>query len=147
MLVVPVPTEDENDLHGSASGGHLPSVKLANPLDGQAPFLRRSLVPATAAGRAPQRRRGLTDLALFEIGTVFLPQPGVTYGTEFVPPLAVRPDAATLAALDASIPPQHRHVAVLLIGGSRRSSPARPPPPRASPTRSMPSARSRPPRE
>ena len=38
------------------------------------------------------------------------------YGTEFVPPLAVRPDAATLAALDASIPPQHRHVAVLLTG-------------------------------
>ena len=28
----------------------------------------------------------------------------------------MRPDAATLAALDASIPPQHRHVAVLLAG-------------------------------
>ena len=41
----PFTTEEQNDLHGSASGGHLPSVKLANPLDGQAPFLRRSLVP------------------------------------------------------------------------------------------------------
>lgn len=112
----PFTTEDQNDLHGSASGGHLPSVKLANPLDGQAPFLRRSLIPALLRVAHRNVARGLTDLAVFEIGTVFLPQPGVTYGTEFVPPLAVRPDAATLAALDASIPPQHRHVAVLLTG-------------------------------
>jgi phenylalanyl-tRNA synthetase beta chain len=61
--------------------------------------------------------RGLTDLALFETGIVFLPEPGVQYGTSFVPPLAIRPDAATLAELDASIPPQHRHIAVLLTGG------------------------------
>jgi len=112
----PFTTEDQNDLHGSASGGHVPSVKLANPLDGQAPFLRRSLIPALLRVAHRNVARGLTDLAVFEIGTVFLPQPGVTYGTEFVPPLAVRPDAATLAALDASIPPQHRHVAVLLTG-------------------------------
>jgi phenylalanyl-tRNA synthetase beta chain len=112
----PFTTEEQNDLHGSASGGHLPSVKLANPLDGQAPFLRRSLIPALLRVAHRNVARGLTDLAVFEIGTVFLPQPGVTYGTEFVPPLAVRPDAATLAALDASIPPQHRHVAVLLTG-------------------------------
>ncbi len=112
----PFTTEEQNDLHGSASGGHVPSVKLANPLDGQAPFLRRSLVPGLLRVAHRNVARGFTDLALFETGTVFLPEPGVTYGTEFVPPLAVRPDAATLAALDASIPPQHRHVAVLLTG-------------------------------
>ena len=112
----PFTTEEQNDLHGSAAGGHLPSVKLANPLDGQSPFLRRSLVPALLRVAHRNVARGLTDLAVFEIGTVFLPAPGVRYGTEFVPPLAVRPDAATLAALDASIPPQHRNVAVLLTG-------------------------------
>ena len=52
----PFTTEEQNDLHGSASGEHLPSVKLANPLDGQAPFLRRSLVQGLLADRAPQRR-------------------------------------------------------------------------------------------
>lgn len=109
-------TEDQNDLHGSASGGHLPSVKLANPLDGQAPFLRRSLVPGLLQVAHRNVSRGFTDLTLFETGVVFLPKPGVRYGTSFVPPLAVRPDAATLAELDASIPPQHRHVAVLLTG-------------------------------
>ncbi|MCH6232064.1 phenylalanine--tRNA ligase subunit beta [Microbacterium sp. CFH 31415] len=109
-------TEELNDLHGSASGDKLPSVKLANPLDGQAPFLRRSLVPGLLQVAHRNVARGLTDLALFETGVVFLPKPGVAYGTTHVPPLAVRPDAATLAELDASIPPQHRFVAVLLAG-------------------------------
>lgn len=109
-------TEEHNDLHGSASGEHLPSVRLANPLDGQAPFLRRSLVPNLLQVAHRNVARGFTDLALFETGVVFLPEPGVTYGTSHVPPLAVRPDAATLAELDASIPPQHRHIAVLLAG-------------------------------
>ncbi|MGL4257835.1 MAG: phenylalanine--tRNA ligase subunit beta, partial [Microbacterium sp.] len=112
----PFTTEEQNDLHGSASGEHLPSVKLANPLDGQAPFLRRSLVPNLLQVAHRNVARGFTDLALFETGVVFLPEPDVAYGTAHVPPLAVRPDAATLAELDASIPPQHRHAAVLLAG-------------------------------
>lgn len=109
-------TSEQNDLHGSASGEHLPSVKLANPLDGQAPFLRRSLIPGLLQVAHRNVSRGFTDLALFETGTVFLPEPGVTYGTDTVPEPAVRPDAETLAALDAAIPPQPRHVAVLLTG-------------------------------
>lgn len=109
-------TEAQNDLHGSASGEHLPSVKLANPLDGQSPYLRRSLVPGLLQVAHRNLSRGLTDLALFEIGSVYLPEPGVVYGTDTVPPPAVRPDATTLVALDAAIPPQPRHVAVLLTG-------------------------------
>lgn len=109
-------TAEQNDLHGSASGAHLPSVKLANPLDGQAPFLRRTLVPGLLQVAHRNVSRGLTDLALFETGAVFLPEPGVVYGTASVPPAAERPDAATLAALDAAIPPQPRHVAIVLTG-------------------------------
>lgn len=109
-------TEAQNDLHGSPSGEHLPSMGLANPLDGQAPFLRRSLIPGLLQVAHRNESRGITDLALFETGTVFVPETGVTYGTASVPPAAVRPDAATLAALDAAIPPQPRHVAVLLLG-------------------------------
>ena len=112
----PFATVESNDLHGSADGGHLPSIKLANPLDGQLPFLRRSLVPGLLQVAHRNVSRGLVDLALFETGVVFLPAAGVEYGTPFVPPLGVRPDAATLAGLDASIPSQPRHVAVLLTG-------------------------------
>lgn len=112
----PFTTAEAGDLHGSASGEHVPSVKLANPLDGQAPFLRRSLIPGLLQVAHRNIARGFTDLALFETGVVFLPEAGVSYGTAKVPPLAVRPDAATLAELDAAIPPQPRHVAVLLTG-------------------------------
>ncbi len=117
-------TEEQNDLHGSASGARLPSVKLANPLDGQAPFLRRSLIPGLLQIAHRNLSRGLTDLTLFEIGTVYLPEPGVAYGTATVPPAAERPDAETLALLDASIPPQPRHVAVLLTGNLIPKQPA-----------------------
>lgn len=119
-------TEEQNDLHGSASGEHLPSVKIANPLDGQAPFLRRSLVPGLLQVAHRNVSRGFTDLSLFETGSVFLPEPGVTYGTEVVPTAAARPDVETLAALDAAIPPQPRHVAVLLTGNRIAKQPGQP---------------------
>ena len=114
-----------NDLHGSVSGEHLPSIKLANPLDGQSPFLRRSLVPALLQAAHRNLSRGLTDLAIFETGSVFLPEPGVEYGTSFVPPLAQRPSDEVLAELNASIPPQPRHVAVLLTGNLAPKQPGR----------------------
>lgn len=122
----PFTTDEQNALHGSPSGDALPSVKLANPLDGLAPYLRRSLVPALLQVAHRNVSRGIVDLALFEMGTVFLPKPGVQYGTASVPPLAVRPDAATLTALDASIPPQRRHVAVLLAGNTVAKQPGQP---------------------
>ena len=122
----PFTTEAQNDLHGSASGAHLPSIRLANPLDGQAPFLRRSLIPGLLQTAHRNISRGLTDLAIFETGVVFLPEPGVEYGTDDVPPLGERPSDETLAALNASIPPQHRHIAALLTGHASPRQPGRP---------------------
>ncbi|MEL5991364.1 phenylalanine--tRNA ligase subunit beta [Microbacterium phosphatis] len=121
----PFISQEQNDLHGSASGESLPSVRLANALDGQTPFLRRSLVPALLQTAHRNVSRGHTDLALFEVGTVFLPEPGVTYGTDTIPPGAARPDEATLAALNASIPPQPRHLALLLTGAVAPKQPGR----------------------
>ncbi|MGL3151197.1 phenylalanine--tRNA ligase subunit beta [Microbacterium sp. A82] len=121
----PFTTEQQNHLHGSASGEHLPSIRMANPLDGQSPFLRRSLVPGLLQIAHRNIARGLTDLAIFETGLVFLPEPGVVYGTDEVPPLGVRPSDETLAALNASIPPQHRHVAALFTGNVSARQPGR----------------------
>ncbi|GAA5151122.1 phenylalanine--tRNA ligase subunit beta [Microbacterium pseudoresistens] len=121
----PFTTEQQNDLHGSASGEHLPSVKLANPLDGQAPYLRRSLIPTLLQTAHRNVSRGMTDLALFEIGTVFLPAPGTVYGTDTVPPLGERPSDETLAALNAAIPPQSRHVAAVFTGNVSPRQPGR----------------------
>ncbi|MDT0158588.1 phenylalanine--tRNA ligase subunit beta [Microbacterium sp. ARD32] len=117
--------EEQNDLHGSASGAHLPGIRLANPLDGQSAFLRRSLLPGLLQTAHRNIARGLVDLAIFETGLVFTPEEGVTYGTDFVPPLAQRPDDATLAQLNASIPPQPRHVGVVLTGNVAPRQPGR----------------------
>ncbi|GAB3600793.1 phenylalanine--tRNA ligase subunit beta [Microbacterium tumbae] len=122
----PFTTEAQNDLHGSATGEHLPSIRLANALDGQAPFLRRSLVPGLLQTAHRNIARGLTDLAVFETGIVFLPEPGATYGTDSVPPLGQRPSDETLAALNASIPPQRRFVAALFTGNVTARQPGRP---------------------
>ncbi|MFS0866879.1 phenylalanine--tRNA ligase subunit beta [Microbacterium sp. 179-B 1A2 NHS] len=124
-IAFPFTTEEQNDLHGSPSGERIASIRLANPLDGQAPFLRRSLIPGLLQIAHRNVSRGFTDLALFETGTVFTPEPGVTYGTETVPPLAQRPDDETLASLDAAIPPQPRHVAVLVHGNANPKQPGR----------------------
>lgn len=121
----PFVSREQNDLHGSAEGSPMPSIKLANALDSQAAYLRRSLVPGLLQVAHRNVARGLVDLSLFETGSVFLPEPGITYGTSFVPPLAVRPDAATLAQLDGSIPPQRRHVAVLVAGAVAPKQPGR----------------------
>jgi phenylalanyl-tRNA synthetase beta chain len=122
----PFTTDVQNDLHGSASGEHLPSIRLVNPLDGQAPYLRRSLIPGLLQTAHRNISRGLTDLAIFETGVVFLPEPGVEYGTDEVPPLGERPSDETLAALNASIPPQQRFISALLTGHVAPRQPGRP---------------------
>ncbi|MGF2950421.1 phenylalanine--tRNA ligase subunit beta [Microbacterium alcoholitolerans] len=121
----PFTNEEQNDLHGSASGEHMPSIRLVNPLDGQAPFLRRSLLPGLVQTAHRNISRGLVDLGIFETGTVFTPEAGVAYGTDFIPPLGERPDDETLAALNAAIPPQPRHVAALLAGNITPRQPGR----------------------
>jgi len=122
----PFTSDVQNDLHGSASGEKLPSIRLANALDGQAPYLRRSLIPGLLQIAHRNISRGFTDLALFETGVVFLPEPGVVYGTDDVPPLGERPSDEKLSELNASIPPQHRHIAALLTGNVSARQPGRP---------------------
>ena len=93
------------------------AIALANALDAQSPFLRRSLLPGLVTAAQRNASRGLTDLALVELGLVFAPGAGDSpLGTDTVPPLAERPSDAVLAGLNASIPDQPRHIAGLLLG-------------------------------
>src|SRR4051795_4535289 len=69
-----------------------PAIRLANPLDPQTGLLRRSVLPGLIEIARRNLSRGMTDLALFEIGTVFLPDAGVVYGTDFIPIGDARPD-------------------------------------------------------
>jgi phenylalanyl-tRNA synthetase beta chain len=100
-----------------------PAMKLANPLDPQVGILRRSVLPGLIEIARRNLSRGMTDLALFEIGTVFLPQAGGVYGTDFIPVGDARPDDATLEKLNASIPSQHWQVGALFLGDALAKQP------------------------
>ncbi|WP_029150682.1 phenylalanine--tRNA ligase subunit beta [Microbacterium indicum] len=121
----PFVNEEENTLHATASGEKVPAIRLQNALDQTVPFLRRSLIPGLVRTAHRNLARGATNLSLFEIGNVFLPEPGVAYGTDFNLPRAVHPTPEQLEALYASIPPQPRHVALLFAGDVVEKQPGR----------------------
>ncbi|MBL3686619.1 phenylalanine--tRNA ligase subunit beta [Leucobacter zeae] len=106
------------------------AIRLANALDAQTPFLRRSLLPGLIGAAQRNTSRGLTDLALVEFGSVFVPavagRDDAALGTEDVPPLGERPSDETLRRLDDSIPEQPRRVAGVLLGDAVAKQPGEP---------------------
>lgn len=125
VLAFPFVTEAENAVYGSVDGSPVASVKLANALDASTPYLRRSLLPGLIGVARRNLSRGLTDLDLFELGLVFLPEVGRAYGTAELPIGWERPSESVLDELNAGIPAQPRHIAVLLTGDLRAKQPGR----------------------
>ncbi|RNE62531.1 phenylalanine--tRNA ligase subunit beta [Cryobacterium tepidiphilum] len=124
VLAYPFVSAHANELFGAVTGGKaVAQIRVANPLDGEAPFLRRSILPGLLQVAHRNRSRGLTDLAIFELGVVFRPEPGVSYGSPIVPPGAVRPSEQVLAKLNAGIPPQPLFLGVVLTGNMVRHQP------------------------
>jgi phenylalanyl-tRNA synthetase beta chain len=124
VLAYPFVSQESNDTFGSAAAGvQAPGIKIANALDPDAAFMRRSLMPGLITVARRNLSRGLTDLALFEIGTVVLPEPGTTYGSGALPAGNVLPDSDQLDALRASIPAQPWHVAALFLGDAVSKQP------------------------
>ncbi|WP_167051412.1 phenylalanine--tRNA ligase subunit beta [Salinibacterium sp. ZJ77] len=93
-----------------------PSVRLANALDAHVSLLRRTLLPGLIEIAHRNVSRGLTDLALFEVGRVYQPSTDAAAGTDFLPLGGARPTDEMLAELDASLPAQPRHAAGLFLG-------------------------------
>ncbi|MEI5584991.1 MULTISPECIES: phenylalanine--tRNA ligase subunit beta [unclassified Agromyces] len=125
VLAFPFVTEAENAQYGSVDGSPVASVRLANALDASTPYLRRSLLPGLVGVARRNLSRGLTDLDVFELGLVFLPEQGRRYGSAELPVGSERPSDAVLGELDAGIPAQPRHLAVLLTGDLRPKQPGR----------------------
>ncbi|MFJ5731264.1 phenylalanine--tRNA ligase subunit beta [Streptomyces paradoxus] len=94
-------------------------VKLSNPLSDEEPALRTSLLPGLLAALRRNDGRGSHDLALFETGLVFRPRE--ERRTAAVLPVDRRPTDEELAELDAALPEQPRHVAVVLAGAREQA--------------------------
>jgi len=108
------------------NGADVAQVRVANPMDGAAPFLRTTLLPGLLQIAHRNRSRGLVDVSLFEQGLVFRPEAGVAYGTPVVPPGAQKPSIEVQGALNAGIPPQPLYLGVVLVGNTRRHQPGHP---------------------
>lgn len=116
VLAFPFVSEQANDTFGSAETGGVPAVKIANALDATAPYLRTALLPGLLDVAKRNLARGLVDLSIYEIGTVFRPIAGARFGSETLPVGAALPSDEVLAGLNAGIPPQPRHLAGLVVG-------------------------------
>ncbi|GAA2560888.1 phenylalanine--tRNA ligase subunit beta [Streptomyces levis] len=94
-------------------------VKLSNPLSDEEPALRTTLLPGLLAALRRNDGRGSHDLALFETGLVFRPREEQRIAA--VLPVDRRPTDEELAELNAALPEQPRHVAVVLAGAREQA--------------------------
>ncbi|AMW09432.1 phenylalanine--tRNA ligase subunit beta [Streptomyces qaidamensis] len=94
-------------------------VQLSNPLSDEEPALRTTLLPGLLAALRRNDGRGSHDLALFETGLVFRPRQEQRIAA--VLPVDRRPTDEELAELNAALPDQPRHVAVVLAGAREQA--------------------------
>jgi phenylalanyl-tRNA synthetase beta chain len=91
-----------------------PTVRIANPVSDEEPYLRASLLPGLLAAVARNVGRGFADVALYEIGSVFRRSDGIVDAPH--PPAGVRPSASVLAGLESALPEQPVHLGIALTG-------------------------------
>ncbi len=91
------------------------AVRVLNPLSEELPLLRTTLLPGLLRALARNVSRAQADVALFEIGSVFLPGPGQPHSA---PSLGVdrAPTEAEIKQLEAALPDQPLHLGVALCG-------------------------------
>lgn len=96
-------------------------LRMANPLSEEQAALRTTLLPELIAVVNRNTSRSIDDLAIFEIGSVFLAPQGSDRTVEIAPRVSVehRPTDAELAAMDVAIGDQPRRLGAVLTGNSR----------------------------
>ncbi len=112
VLTYPFVSADQNQLFAAQE---VATVKLANPLQGDVNEMRVSLLPGLIDAAKRNLSRGLTDLAIFEEGSVYLPAGKVGANPE-LPVGNARPSETQLNELNATVPAQPHHVAGLFAG-------------------------------
>ncbi len=95
------------------------AVEIANPLSDEEPFLTTSLLPGLLRTLARNVSRGVDDLALFELASVFLPDAEPAAAP--ILDVSRRPTDDELAALYDAVPHQPLHLATVFAGEREHS--------------------------
>ena len=90
------------------------TTQVLNPLEADRPDLATTLLPGLLEALARNVSRGIIDVALFAIAQVV--QPTAHTKSVGLIPVDRRPTVEEIALLDASLPQQPQHVAVVLTG-------------------------------
>ena len=88
-------------------------LKLSNPLSAEAGYMTTTLLPGILRAAGKNVGHGNTDVAIFETGTVTVPRHS---GPAAILPVDRRPTEEEFAALDAALPAQPLHLAVVASG-------------------------------
>jgi phenylalanyl-tRNA synthetase beta chain len=120
VLNTPFASEGEWDsLQLPADDDRRRVLRLANPLTGDEPLLRTTLLPGLFRTLGRNIGRGFTDVALYEIGLVYRPK-RTSDGRPVPPPPRLPvdrgPTADELAAIEAALPDQPVRVGAVLAG-------------------------------
>ncbi len=93
------------------------ALRLLNPLAGDRPLLRTSIIDTLVDAAVRNLGRGNTDFGIYEIASVaqIVEQPG----TSPLPPHAAKPSDEDLAEIFAAVPDQPEKIGVILVGGQR----------------------------
>lgn len=97
-----------------ADDGRRQSTRVLNPLEADRPHLATTLLPGLLEALSRNVSRGIVDVALYAVAQVVQPT-AQTKGVSVIP-VDRRPTDDEIATLDASLPRQPQHVAVVLTG-------------------------------
>jgi len=117
--VLSYPFMGEQDLDAlllEASDLRRRAPRLANPLSEEQPLLRTTLLPGLLGALRRNLSRGIDDMALGEVGRVFMRRPHQDAEEPHRPGVDDRPTDDELAALESLLPDQPHHIAVVLVG-------------------------------
>ena len=92
------------------------AVRLANPSSDDEPLMRTTLLPGLLRTLVRNLGRGFGDLSLYEMGLVYLPRPGRAARARRGSGSTGGQPPEELAALEAALPEQPLHAAVVLAG-------------------------------
>lgn len=90
-------------------------ISLANPIQEEAKEMRTRLLPGLMRAAKRNIDRGYSDLALFEEGSVFLPQAPLKK-SDSMPAGNELPNESTLKWLNDAVPKQPKHIAAVFTG-------------------------------
>jgi phenylalanyl-tRNA synthetase beta chain len=115
-----VGVRDLDNLQLPAGDARRRAMRLANPISEDEPLMRTTLLPGLLKTLVRNVGRGFGDLAFFESGLVYRPEPDAPAKA---PVLGVdrRPTEEELATIAAALPRQPLRVAVVLAGEHDRS--------------------------